>query len=122
VTFSNSSILSNYVEPLPPPNDVRLTDITSEGLVFSWSSVSSNCSAISYYYNISSDNCGDCPVNTTSTTITCRELQLTSNVQMCQLSVQTIVCDRIGSVHSNPLITMLPTGTLVSSKWKSSIK
>ncbi len=69
-----------------------------------------NCSAITY--SISSNNCGDCLANTTSTTTTCRELQLTSNMQTCELHVQTIVCDRIAGIHCNPLITMLPPGTL----------
>jgi hypothetical protein len=61
-------------------------------------------------YNISSDNCGDCPANTTTTTATCRELQLTRNIQACEFSVQTIVCDKIAGIRSNPLVTMLPSG------------
>jgi hypothetical protein len=76
--------------------------------------VAPNCSAISY--NISSDGCGHCPVNTTLTTATCRELQLTPNMQTCELSVQTVVCDRIASIHSNPLVIMLPSGMLPQFK------
>ena len=37
---------------------------------------------------------------------------------LCELSVQTIVCDGIVGNHSNTLPTMLPPGMLASSKWK----
>ena len=66
-----------------------------------------NCSAILYNIN-ASDVCGECPANTTLTTATCNEVQLISDVQVCNFSIQTNVCHEIASNDSGSLNFILP--------------
>ena len=56
-------------------------------------------------------------MNTTFTTATCREVQLTSNAQTCEFRVQTIVCNTIASTHSNSMNIVLPPGMLSQLFW-----
>ena len=80
--------------PYPPPEDVQLLDANSTHLTFNWTSVSSNCPAISY--QIVADNCGDCPNVTSDTTVTCDWSFTEENV--CTFAVRTVVCDDINIV------------------------
>ena len=69
-----------------------------------------NCSQI--LYNIlASKACGECPVNTTLNTVTCSEIQLASDAQTCNFSIQTNVCNNniIPGYYSNPTRIILPS-------------
>ena len=64
----------------------------SSQLIFKWGSVATSCEAIHYHINAS--NCGHCPLSVTNdTTITCFGFSLDN--QVCQLAIQTDVCDNI---------------------------
>ena len=79
----------------PPPNNVQLTNASSEELTFSWKSLTPVCSSIRYHIN--SSNCGVCPTTTGSTTATCYDLQLSREKRVCKFSVQNVVCGNVGN-------------------------
>ena len=91
------------IDPLPPPTIVRLVGVSSEQLVFNWTSVDSDCSTLNY--NIMS-NCGSC-INTTATTTTsvaCSiSVNVTDSITQCSFGVQSVVCGNVSGVPSTPL-------------------
>ena len=92
------------VAPLPPPN-VTLTRFhyNNGQLTFNWSSPT--CPAV--YYNINSTNCGECPHNTTSDSITCQSVLNSKSSNKCLLSVQSVVCDNLHGAFSQPVISSI---------------
>ena len=99
--------------PYPPPNDVKLVSIDNKELLFSWTSVNNNCP----YFLITFNGCGACPSSTNTTNITCSttDTQLTSNVTVCTLRVQSVVCDHTSNL-SDPISVNLK-GTVMYN-WK----
>ena len=96
--------------PLPPPNNVHVSvaNFVSGELTFTWSSVLPHCSSISY--NISASNCGNCPTNTTKTTVTCTDAPTWSNDTLCTFAVQTILCGTIvGNSSEQVTVTIIRT-------------
>ena len=93
--------LNIITEPLSPPHDAQLINISSEGITFDWTAVSSDHSAI--VYRIFSTNCGVCPEQTNLTTIVCSDVHLSGESQMCTLNVQVVVCGDIVGSKSDPL-------------------
>ena len=91
----------------PPPDDLHLTDAQPGKLTFNWSSVISNNCSIPLY-NITSD-CGICPTVTNITTVTCSDLQLTTNVDTCHFRVSTQTCNLTGNLSSSVTVTLKGT-------------
>lgn len=100
-------ILFSSSAPYPPPLDVHLSDVYTDNITLTWTSVSQSCPSV--YYNITSDQCGHCPGVTNSTGITCSNLTVPST---CTLQIQSMACGFIGN-SSNP--------TMVTLKCKHSI-
>ena len=81
----------------PPPNNVHLTDVRPGQVTFTWTSVSSSyCSVNFVNYSITSD-CGVCPTTTNMTTVTCSDLQLSTEPVECTFRVSSVVCDLTGN-------------------------
>lgn len=70
-------------------------------LVFQWESVEPSCEAI--HYLINGFNCGHCPNVTNDTTVTCTGFPLDTYVQVCLLSVETVVCGTITGNESRSI-------------------
>ena len=77
--------------------------------------VSLNCP--SYYYNITSNNCGTCPNSTNSPTATCFNFTATTSGVLCMFGVQVVVCGGTNfAVGGTTNITMVNlTGITITS-------
>lgn len=79
----------------PPPNIIILDHIRRAEITFSWSNVEHDgCS--SFHYAVNGDNCGTCfPLSTTTNSSTCTNLSsiLLSENNICNFTVQSVVCD-----------------------------
>ena len=90
---------------------VQLTAIYNGDLTFSWNSVHGDCPSV--YYSINSSNCGVCPENVTSTTVTCTDVYGDSNpiTDVCVISIQSFVCDNIhGSISDIVTVSIQSKG------------
>ena len=89
----------HHVDPLPPPHNVQLVRVTSEGLTFNWSSVEPGCSSLQYR---TESDCGTCTSDPLTTTfVTCSIAAITDNV--CSFSVRSVVCNNITGSWSSPV-------------------
>ena len=79
-----------FAAPLPPPQHVRLSTLTTRHLNFRWSQVT-NCSTTHYIVN-SSRGCGICTKNTSITSATCIISKLTDFLSVCTFIVQPAAC------------------------------
>ena len=79
----------NYVDEYPPPEKLTLSlvNLGLKQIAFTWSPVAPNCHTI--HYNILASNCGNCPTNTTETTVTCTDVP--TDRSMCSFGVQTVI-------------------------------
>ena len=95
-------------DPLPPPMNVRLSSVNDGQISFIWDPdpLVSSCTALYYIVN-ATDSCGVCPSNTTSTSITCTDITVSSNGQVCRFVVQTTVCDAITGMMSRSVEAVL---------------
>ena len=93
----------NYAAP--PPDNVRLAQVTKNAVTFQWDPVQSICS-----YKVNAEGCGVCPSTTLSASVTCVVNNIlangTSNNSVCTLSVETMVCGFQSNV-SETVIAML---------------
>ena len=95
-----------FTAPFPPPMDVKLLSVGESHLNFSWSdAVRPSCPAL--YYKINTTNCGVCPTTTNKTDVQCTGFNVSTERQMCQLSVQTVVCDHLTGSRSNEITVIL---------------
>ena len=110
-----SCIDLHIIDPLPPPNDVQLTHVTSNQLTFNWSSVQPDCSTLQY--NIES-NCGTCrPTILSSSSATCSfELPINSN-DVCNFAVRSTICANsiIGSLSTPVRVTLKRKLTIINA-------
>lgn len=85
----------SHIDELPPPSNISLAGAIPSELIFEWSSVTHDCSAL--HYNImTSAGCGNCPSVANSTNATCSIQQLQPDeVRLCNFSVQAVLCDSI---------------------------
>ena len=89
-----------YTDQLLSPSNVSLIEATPGHLVFSWTSVTHECSAITYIFDAT--NCGVCPTATNTTTATCSTPVLQSNdARICTVSVRAVVCNDVEGEQSN---------------------
>ena len=90
---------------MPPPDDVRLSDIGPTALTLSWSGSSANCNSTAIKYIVSSNGSeGVCP-NTIETMLTNATLIFTIPIgKQCSFSIQTEVCGNIAGEKSDPLV------------------
>ena len=94
--------------PFPPPDEISLALINFglKEITFSWSPVAPDC-----HYNILASNCGSCPTTTNHTNVTCTYLP--SDVSVCTLALETVLCGNIAGKQSKPLILNI-TETLMN--------
>ena len=97
------------------PGEVTLTDARPDQLIFNWSQIDPNCSAVQYQYT---SNCGSCSLATpTSTLASCYDLQLsTTAIGNCTFSVRSKICGFTGP-SSNPITVTLKGSYVVPSDW-----
>lgn len=79
--------------PIPTPTNVKLIDANHGMLTFSWSPVPVRCS---HFYYETTNNCGNCPRTTKSTSITCSVL-VSDAIRVCSLSVRSVTCGNVGN-------------------------
>ena len=91
-----------YTDSLSPPKNVHLLDVSPEVLVFSWTPVPLNYSALRYEIQSS---CGECPTFTNSTSVTCI-IQKPLD-RMCGFAVRSVVCNNMVGGWSNEIEIML---------------
>lgn len=92
----------------PPPNDTKLAEVDKHQLAFFWTPVSYDCHYL--HYNIISSNCGDCPTESSSSSVTCRNVSVTKSLHyddICTFAVQPVVCNNIRGSTSRPITTNL---------------
>ena len=89
-----------FVEPPPPPVDLKLKNVSKDQLIFTWTPGVQSCQAL--HYVINSTSCGTCTNTTNSTSASCSDFNLTNNETLCSLDVKTIVCgDLVGKNPQN---------------------
>ena len=81
-----------YAGTLPPPDTIFVANISSQEFIFHWNPVFPECQHVTY--SITSSNCGDC-LNTSSTSVTCSNFNVSTNATICTLTVRSIVCANI---------------------------
>ena len=84
----------NVTNPYPPLENVYLAGVSPTGLLFSWNQTQ-NCPSLRY--NISSENCGQCPNTTDSTSVNCSDFTILNSINLCTFAVQTIICGNSGA-------------------------
>ena len=99
--ISSNIIYKIFVELFPPPN-ITLAEINMDQLTFTWNSVAMNISGVQYFVNASNFVC---PNTTNSNSVRCSFTSI-SNLLECSLTIQTVVCGRIGSA-SDPFIVII---------------
>ena len=75
-------------------------------LRFQWSPVTSSEDV---RYRINASNCGHCPNETNNTTVICTDftIDMYSQVTLCLLSLQTVVCDNVtGNENSSVQVNL----------------
>ena len=101
------------IDPYPPPENIYLANVTPGGLVFSWN-YTLNCPSLRY--NIRSENCGQCPNTTDSTSVNCTGFTISNSVNLCTFTVQTAICGINGSLplvgNLSDLVTVNLTGKI----------
>lgn len=92
-----------YIDPFTPPNDIRLVDVQPQQVTFNWTAVDMLCQMV--VYKIFSFNCGRCPPESASTSVTCTDVIASGRV--CTFNVQPVVCGNITGNLSNPVSVIL---------------
>ena len=82
-----------YTDSLSPPKNVRLLGVSPGVLVFSWTPVPLNCSAVAYEIRSS---CGECPTLTNSTMVICVMHNPLVQYRMCRFAVRSVMCNSVG--------------------------
>jgi hypothetical protein len=105
-----------YIDPLPPPHNVIISDVAimddlSIRVTFEWSAVVTNTLCPAFFHIITS-NCGLCPnsINAIDTTVhvTCTEVLIG---ELCTFSVRTSVCNSSAIEGNATSITTAFNGT-----------
>ena len=79
-----------FIEPLPPPINIHLKNVSKGQIEFTWEPVT--CTDI--HYNIESVNCGRCPNTTSASNVTCTDVKITDR-QTCIFGVSTVACSNL---------------------------
>ena len=86
--------------------NVKLSSAGESYLNFSWSdAVRPSCPTL--YYKINTTNCGTCPTSTNKTEIQCTGFEVSTERQICKLSVQTVACNNLTGQRSNEIYVTL---------------
>ena len=93
-----------HIDSLSPPKNIRLLDVSSGMLVFSWTPVPLNCSAVTYEIRSS---CGECPTLTNSTMVTCIIHNPLIQYRTCRFAVRSVMCNNSVGGWSNEIEVML---------------
>lgn len=92
-------------DPHPPPDNVHLSEVDVNQLVFAWDPIQPACPAVEYI--ITSVNCGICPSATNNISITCAINNTSDTSMLCVLSVQTAGCGSPAGNSSNNITATL---------------
>ena len=91
-----------YVMPIvSPPPTITLSEINTDQLFFTWDSI---YTGVQYFVNAS--NCGVCPNSTYSNSVRCNFTNITSHLYECSITIQTLVCGRIGPASDPFIVTV----------------
>ena len=91
-----------YTDAYPPPDEVRLLNVSQKLLTFMWNPVALSCASI--YYEVRT-SCGICPNRTSSNFAYCSISDVPNNV--CEFSVRSVVCDDLAGNWSIPITVSL---------------
>ena len=93
-------------ERLAPPN-IYLISVSHGQLIFNWTFISQDCPTL--YHKVNSSGCGECPNISTSKSTVCRnyKLNVSTSPQLCLLSVESVVCDSLHGVVSEPVLLLV---------------
>ena len=81
--------------PFSPLDYISWTANMSGELTFSWSTEAPDCPAVSY--NIFTSNCGNCPTNSTHSTVACTDVK--TDGSLCTFALQMLV--RYGTIDQS---------------------
>ena len=94
--FQFNCYLHIPLDDLSQPTNISLVKASPSELMFKWSSVTHDCSALHYDIMMTSTDCGNCPMIVNHTTAICAIQKLQPNeVRMCSFRVQAVLCDNI---------------------------
>lgn len=114
--MNNISLTSEFLDPIPPPENITSTIITTTredttehgrllvSLVLQWTAVikcPEHNIITTVQYVVSSNNCGSCLSISETTAAVCILTGLSTEEQVCQVVIQTLID---GIVNSNPSI------------------
>ena len=85
------------------PGGVTLSNISSDGVTFSWSQIDLNCPTVQY--QITNPDCGNCSLSG-DRSATCSNLPLSTTETDCTFSVASVICGFTGP-SSNPITLTL---------------
>ena len=96
---------------LPAPDNLHIStaNFVLKVFTFSWSLVTSECSAI--HYNILASNCGSCPTTTKHTNVTCTDVPTDGST--CRFAIQGVACGNITGTKSNYINVLTESDTTV---------
>ena len=83
------------IDPYPAPQKISISsvDFESRELAFNWSPVTFNCPAIRY--KLQTLNCGNCPMTTMSTAVTCSDIP---SGNQCTFAAEAFDCNSHGNL------------------------
>ena len=102
-------LTTSHIDELSPPDNISLSGASPSKLVFEWSSVTHDCSALNYNI-MTSTGCGTCPTSASSNTATCSIHRLQPNeVRLCSFRVQAVLCNSTSGQLGNANFTLKGT-------------
>ena len=109
-TYDNTAAVT-----FPPPRQIYLDSIGPNAILFSWSVVEHEGCPI-FHYNVDTANCGTCyPSTTTSNTSNCtnfRDVTVSNVNNMCNFTVQSVICGNITGNMSYILVNLKGNNTI----------
>ena len=82
------------------PMNLHLEEANTTYLKFSWDPLNSSLVCPPFRYNIHATNCGSCHENIDSATVVCEDLQISTDIQLCSIAVQSKCNEEVGNMSS----------------------
>ena len=87
-----------------PPMNLHLEHTNGTHSNFSWDPILPSCPPLSYI--VHTKNCGTCPRSIDSATVLCEDFELSTEIHVCSIAVQTRCNDVIGRMSDILQVTL----------------